>query len=395
MLDSKTHAGLQIIGSVLGTLYAMVQGCVIPYLKGDLPFLPAVSIVLFGGFLVFAFLVFRIRDYESKLPDPAIEEVELGRKVVRLSNSSFSSRSLGGETTFTFRTNISLFSKGRRVFLSPNKKQFSIVETWEGQSAEITEFDVEAVGGKAQVVFLLDSSQSMNLLATPAFLERCQSRFDVATQVVRTLLRRVKAPDLVVRVGWFSGPRDGFRFYTGLLSPSRRRGDFEDQVKEMSAEGGTQIWMALRRLTELLEEESNTLPTVVVLVTDGDNVVSADIDPQSAQRIDLEHLREALVELDCPIVTVTTCGGNDEVNQDLIELSEITGAGVENVGAFTELEEKKFGELAKVLSKAINSLYAVTWTSKLAAPGKQIAIRIRFESKGALQAEQTFIRSCS
>lgn len=393
MLDPKTNAGLQIIGSVLGTLYAMVQGCVIPYLNGDLPFLPAVCIVLFGGFLVFAFLVFRIRAYESKLPDPAIEEVELGQKVVRLSNSSVSSLSVDGETTFTFRTNIALFSKGRRVFLSPNKGQFSIVEAWEGQSAEITDFEIEAIGGKAQVVFLLDSSQSMNLIATPAFLERRQSRFDVAIQVVRTLLRRVKGADLVVRVGWFSGPRKGFRFSTGLLSPSRRTGDFEDQVKEISAEGGTQIWMALRKLTELLEEAGTPLPTVVVLVTDGDNVVSADIDPLTGQRIDLEHLTRALVGLDCPIVTVTTSDGSDEINQDLVELSKLTGAGAENVGAFTKLEETKFSELAKVLAKAINNLYAVTWTSKLARPGREISIRIRFESKKALLAEETFYRT--
>ena len=279
-------------------------------------------------------------------------------------------------------------SSGNRAPLELlNPKNFTVTEYFDGQTKNAQVLSVEplAYSGKPiKVALLFDKSGSMG-----ATLRTGGIKIDLAKDATKLFLQRLgqrsKATDNFsdIKVALLPFSEDSVSLNNFVRDSNHEiwTQDLEflyDKVDEMTPNGQTPLWDAIKLAVESLADEPGY--TVVVCLTDGQKTSGT-----------ISTFDSLKTKGDLGSVPVFTIGYGDETKyfKDLAILSNLSGAGVEDVGSFAGVRTPNLPALFDALGNNLALAYRVEWESKNSSPDTEVKveIRVRYEGKnGELQA---------
>ncbi len=300
-------------------------------------------------------------------------------KAVRFANTSLRTEAAPEGTEITLTTAVDLYHRGNKRPLKPRSQDFSVVETFEDKQHQAEVLSVRDLGQHKTVHVLLDASASMKFPGEPTLLTNGPSRLSAAKVQIRRLVSFMRNSDVLIRVTAFRGV--GGSLNTNVIMDGGTKDDSNafKHLDDVQPDGSTVLWDAISRELETIGPKWDK-PTIVILITDGKHLNGRI--PFS----NVKHLAET------NMVPVICLGLGDEEFVELAELSESSGAGGKDVGAYTNLTPHQLDAVFSAIVRDLNGMIELKWRSVCKIKGTKVSAQITYSGNdGITETTRTYV----
>jgi hypothetical protein len=149
----------------------------------------------------------------------------------------------------------------------------------------------------------------------------------------------------------------------------------ERAVNRLEAGGNTPLWQAIDVALDELSRIGGESYKVVICLSDGLNNRGSMTVPKLLEKVSRKQI---------PIFTIGY-GGEGKLNdQELIQVSDESGAGKQFVGSFIRVSPKDLSSRLQSIGTDLSNLYELYWGPTGAMPGTRVAVEIEitYDSSG-------------
>lgn len=257
------------------------------------------------------------------------------------------------------------------------KDNFTIQESYYDNTHKAPVLEVKSSHAPVRAILVIDKSGSMGEASGIDQFKKMEVAKVAARLFVDQLLQSGSNSIAILP---FSGEAVGRKnFLKGdkgdIWSSKDNAALLEESIQKLDAGGNTPLWQAIGVALDELSKAGDESYKVVVCLSDGMNNRGATSFPKLLAQVKGTQI---------PIFTIGY-GGEGQLNsQELIQLSDESGAGMHLIGSFMRVSPRNLSARLQAIGADLSNLYELYWSPTGASPGTSVAVEIEiaYDSNG-------------